>query len=117
MKTVPDTKTHKQTNPDTISSDDNASKQDGSRKVIITDIDTLCVEKCGDDVRGEQFDNIQRTLDKKVSETTDSHIDDALAANLQDKSVSQHTEVNAEVQIKIMLKQMVTDKRESVSLH
>ena len=109
MKTMPDNKTHNQTGPDTISSGDDKSKQYGSYKV--TDIDTLCVEECRDDVRGQQFDNIQRTLGKKVSETADSHADDTLAAILQDKNVSQHTGVNAEIE------QMAIDILESVSLH
>ena len=113
------TTTHEQTDPGTISLDENgddtSAVQHKSHKV--TDIDTLCAEEHGDAVRGQKYDNKQRAHNKKISETASSHTDDTLDANLQDKSVSQQTAVNTEIEIRIRLKQMATDNLKSVSLH
>ena len=116
MNTIPNNKTRKETGIDTINLDENGNatrehkEQNKSRKV--TDIDTLTAVEDGDDAREQQPDDTQRLLDKNFSET-DSH----LATNLQDKSISQHSDVNVEIEIQNMLKQMATDKLKSVSLH
>ena len=106
------------TNTTDTSLDENGndvSDQHQSRKV--TDIDTMCAEENGEDVRGQQYDNIETTLDKTGNKTADSHTADTLAANLQDKMSSQDIDVNIEIEIKNTLTQMITAKHESVSLH
>ena len=106
------------TNTTDTSLDENGndvSDQHQSRKV--TDIDTMCAEENGEDVRGQQYDNIETTLDKTGNKTADSHTADTLAANLQDKMSSQDIDVNIEIEIKNTLTQMITEKHESVSLH
>ena len=91
------------------------SDQHQSRKV--TDIDTMCPEENGEDVRGQQYDSMQTTLDKTGNETAISDTADTLAANSQDKMSSQDIDVNTEIEIKNTLTQMITEKHEAVSLH